>query len=176
MKNEKFKRAQRRTWPRFRAGFCLFYLLIFNFSLLIVSSVLRGEETKEAEFVVKNGYHFGTCAGYCNAELTIEGRKVIFKKFSQPPDSRYPLVESTRYLKPFEYNILKNLLEAAEFDAAQEKYGCPDCYDQGIEWLEVTTPRVEQRIEMDFNSTPLPVESLLNFLRRLRAELDGSNR
>ncbi len=126
--------------------------------------------------MVKNGYHFGTCAGYCNAELTVEGRKVVFKKFSQPPDSRYPPVELTRYLKPFEYNILRNLLEAAEFDAVEDKYGCPDCYDQGSEWLEVTTPSVEQKIEMDYNFTPLPVESLLIFLRRLRADLDGNNR
>jgi hypothetical protein len=35
---------------------------------------------------------------------------------------------------------------------------------------------VERRIEMDFNATPVPVESLLNFLRRMRAELDGNNR
>lgn len=124
--------------------------------------------------MVKNGYHFGTCAGYCDVELIVEGRKVILKKSSQPPDSRYPPVEITRYLTSSEYNILRNLLEASEFDSAQDKYGCPDCYDQGAEWLEVTTPHLERRIEMDYNATPVPVESLLNFLRRLRARLVGS--
>ncbi|MDD5138553.1 MAG: hypothetical protein PHG72_06995 [Candidatus Omnitrophica bacterium] len=176
MNNEKLKRTQRKAGHRFPAGLCFFCLLVVHFSLLIVSFHVQGEETKEPEFVVKNGYHFGTCAGYCNAELVVEDRKVTFKKSSQPPDSRYPPVEVTRYLKPFEYNILKNLLEAAEFASAQDKYGCPDCYGQGTEWLEVTTPQVERRIEMDFNATPVPVESLLNFLRRMRAELDGNNR
>jgi len=173
MNNELLGNACRKTGRRVRAGLCLF---ILHCSFFVFSSPLQGKEGEGPEFVVKNGYHFGTCAGYCNAELVVEDRKVTFKKSSQPPDSRYPPVEVTRYLKPFEYNILKNLLEAAEFASAQDKYGCPDCYGQGTEWLEVTTPQVERRIEMDFNATPVPVESLLNFLRRMRAELDGNNR
>ena len=41
------------------------------------------------------------------------------------------------------------------------------------EGMEIVTPQLERRIEMDYNATPVPVESLLNFLRRLRARLVG---
>jgi len=171
-----FIRTQRKAGYRFRAGLCFFYLFIFNFSLLIVSFPMQGEGTKEPEFIVKNGYHFGVCVGYSDAELVIEGRKAAFKKPSQPPDSRYPPVEVTRYLSSSEYNILKNLIEATEFVSAQDKYGCPDCYDQGAEWLEVTTPRLEKRIEMEYNALPPSIESLLIFMRKVRARLDESRR
>ncbi|MFB3918922.1 MAG: hypothetical protein ACE14U_02515 [Candidatus Velamenicoccus archaeovorus] len=174
-------RTQRKAGYHFRAGLCFFYLFIFNFSLLIVSfsaqgNPLREKETKEPEFIVKNGYHFGVCVGYSDAELVIEGRKAAFKKSSQPPDSRYPPVEVTRYLSPSEYNILKNLIEATEFVSAQDRYGCPDCYDQGAEWLEVTTPRLEKRIEMEYNALPPSIESLLIFMRKVRARLDENRR
>jgi len=154
----------------------VFCSVIFNCLFLIVPSFLQGKETAGPEFIVKNGYHFGVCVGYSDAELVIEGRKATFKKSSQPPDSRYPPVEVTRYLSSSEYNILKNLIEATEFVSAQDRYGCPDCYDQGAEWLEVTTPRLEKRIEMEYNALPPSIESLLIFMRKVRARLDENRR
>ncbi|MDD5019639.1 MAG: hypothetical protein PHH75_04800 [Candidatus Omnitrophica bacterium] len=147
------------------------FLCLFSFS------VVFADKEAPPEFVVKSGYSFGRCMmGYCDVELVIEGRKIVFSKSSRLSDFRYPPVQITRYLSAAEYRMLKNILEATEFSSAEERYGCPDCYGQGKEWLEVTTSRRERQIEMDYNATPVPVESLLIFLRKLRDQIDEGNR
>lgn len=155
-----------------------FYLILFLIFGSWFFSLPTGfaKEKAEPEFVVKNGYRLGEGTGYCDVELIIEGRKITLRKSGQSADLRYPPVEITRYLQPSEYNILRNLLEVMEFSAVQDKYGCLDCHGRSTEWLEVVTPQVERRIEMEGNAAPVSLQSLRNFLRKLRARVDKDSR
>jgi len=148
------------------------FFLIFSCAALAWPPAVQAKE-KKPEFTVRLSYNFSECRGYCEGEMTVEGREVTLKRSSRFTEQFYPPVVRRRWLSASEYKILKNILEATEFVRAEERYGCPDCYKQGAERLEVATPELDLKVEMDYNAVPAPLESLLNFLRKLWARVDN---
>lgn len=134
-----------------------------------------GQEPKAAgngSFVIKNGISFRECVGYCYTEITIDDSKVSYVSSGRPQDSRHPPISKERRLTKEEQRSLREMLDPYVLSTLKDTYGCPDCYDQGAEWLEVQTSDFHKKIEFDYRFVLMPVEELLTFLRNIRESFE----
>ena len=49
--------------------------------------------------------------------------------------------------------------------ALPERIGCPDCADQGAEWIEIFTEGKSHRVTFEYQQNPPGLEALLRQLR-----------
>lgn len=142
----------------------LWGVLFLSPALFFLNPVFAGSA---GDIRIKYSYNFKECRGYCEGEIIIENRQAVFKKASRFTQRYFPTIRKKRLLTNEEYATLKNILEATEFGIVKERYGCPDCYGQGSERLEIEAPHVSVNVDMDYSSSPDPLNSLVAFIRSL---------
>lgn len=148
---------------RFILGFAALGLLL----LLCWSPPAYPVQCDPGELVIQNGTSFGECIGYCTQELRVDRDEVVHvqraHKSSGLPDKRRARpVTAEEWVKLVEVTDLDTLL------SLKSRYGCPDCYDQGAEWIEVQCGSTLKRVSLSYGASLPTIDGLLNRLRELR--------
>ena len=134
------------------------------------SPVLAKNGNVESTPIIRSGTFAGECVGYCNRELQITSKELVFEKkdgLKKRPTCRYRRsVEST------EWHDLLSQVDRAALEALPNTIGCPDCADGGGEWLEADFGDIKKRLTFDRGADVPQVRQLLTKVRALEARLD----
>ncbi len=118
--------------------------------------------------VLRNGVSFGECLGYCSRELEITASEMRFTQTGWNLEGSLPPVVRTRETAAEEWNALVSLIDMGNIKSLDTRYGCPDCMDQGAEWIEIIQGDYRKKVTFEYNR-PLPkVQKLLDKLREYR--------
>ncbi len=135
------------------------------------------DPSSERQIVVRTGTSFGECVGFCRTELIVDPNQAIFRIFVQDFRTGPPDIEVTRELPPDTWSRLLGTFSMAQFLDLDEVYGCPDCVDQGAEWIEIETETRVKRVTFDYGLELDEIRTLQRELRALRAwiqpEIEG---
>ncbi len=80
---------------------------------------------------------------------TITEDKITALWSSSTPKEEYPDLEGQGAITQKEWESLLALIDLDKFEALPEKIGCPDCYDQGGEWIEISKGQFQKRVDFD---------------------------
>ncbi len=98
------------------------------------------------------GWSFGMCAGYCGADLSVDGAALVQSGHARAPDEQL-----------YEHHGTLTAEGLARFDDAasalagvtlEDTYGCPDCADGGAAYVVIATGDGESRHTMEFGKPP----------------------
>lgn len=144
---------------------------IFFLSIFLVVSACIPEEGDDST-VVSSGTSFGECGGYCFSEVTIQGTSVNLTRSSWfPKDS--PDKTKSGTITEEKWNSLVNSINTDTLAALPETIGCPDCWDQGAEWIEVIRPDFEKKITFEYGDTLKTIHSFLEQARSIRKHFEA---
>ena len=116
--------------------------------VLILSALSCSKEGDSNKLVrISSGISYGFCAGYCEHELEINKDEMIFTLRATRQQGLEDLVCSN-HTPPEDWMDLERLVTPAFFDL-EEVIGCPDCFDQGREFVEIETTERLYRVELD---------------------------
>ena len=165
------------------------WLLLF---LTLLGSTAR-PVANEGVIDVAYGTSYGMCIGYCVKQIRITGGKVDFSAegwyFTKGPDvqatnsntgqsfavgssKQVPMkpVHTTLLLSSSEQQELRRLMRDARVDDLPDRIGCPDCRDQGAEWIEVVDKSFKnRRITFEKGAPPSQLKELVSWLSGLQA-------
>jgi len=122
--------------------------------------------TPAPDLVIRSGWSFGMCLDKCEGEAEIRQDGATLRVKSRKPQ---PLPESAVWsaVSPKEWEIL-----AASFDTLPDVIvGCPDCADEGREWIEVQHKGSRKRLEFSCNAVIGGVQRLQETVRSIRGRL-----
>lgn len=108
--------------------------------------------------LVGAGWSFGMCAGYCLADLVIEGDRVVLSGASHMTDALLIVNDGT--LTPEAMTRIEAALEALGDAPLEPTYGCPDCADGGAAYLTLTRDGSTERHQMEFGNPPAELAEL----------------
>jgi hypothetical protein len=117
---------------------------------------------------------FGMCVGYCTTELEItEGRAVLTRlaRGGRGAPQGLPPQTHSMSLSASEWQEIQRLAAEADFDAAPDVIGCPDCADGGAEGLTVQGAGGSESVTMEFRADVRELQPLLNRVRAIRDQL-----
>ena len=120
---------------------------------------------------IKSGASFGECMGYCWREMDINRTNVTYTKSGWITDE-YPPIMITDNITNSEWNGLVELINRETLEAMNEVYGCPDCVDQGAEWIEIVGSDFTKKITFEIGNTLEEIEDLLTEVRTIRERYD----
>lgn len=129
---------------------------------------IGAEQASGAVSLVGAGWSFGMCGGYCNADLAVEGERLVLTGRSRA--SEEPLYVNRGALTAValeRIGAVEERLSGVELDSV---YGCPDCADGGAAYLMLARQGLTSRHEMDFGRPP----ELLVELHGLAMEMIGA--
>jgi hypothetical protein len=102
--------------------------------------------------LVGAGWSFGMCGGYCSADLTVEGERLVLTGRSRISDQ--PLYVNQGALTAVARERIGTAVERLKGVALDRVYGCPDCADGGAAYLVIARQGLTRRHEMDFGGPP----------------------
>ena len=108
--------------------------------------------------LVGAGWSFGMCAGYCLADLAVEGDRVVLSGGSNMTDTLLFVNEGS--LTPEARSRIAAALQALGDAALEPGYGCPDCADGGAAYLTLLRDGATTRHQMEFGSPPAELAEL----------------
>ncbi len=116
---------------------------------------------------IKTWTFFGECAGYCEKDITITPEKIIFHKNWRGE------IEITEELPitTEQWNILLELLDFDKFKSLEEEIWCPDCVDQGGEWIEINDWETNKKVVFGFNDEISDIDEFLTELWKIRNDI-----
>lgn len=143
---------------------------IYSFVLvaLLVSAFTGCDKNKITnDMVVKYGTSFGMCAGYCQKEIQVSSKSVIFtkRKNGNNPDTK----TCTKTISEADLNNLKAIIGNLNISSFSEVIGCPDCADGGAEWIEVNTGNAKRKITFEYGNAPKELEALVAQLKTIQS-------
>jgi len=130
------------------------------------------DPTLSENTTIKSGASFGMCTGYCRREIEINAGSVSFTKSGWITDE-YPPIVTTSEITSQEWNSLFQLIDPGILTTMDDIYGCPDCVDQGSEWIEIIQPDFSKKITFEFGDSIEKIKDLLNRVREIRAEYEN---
>ena len=146
--------------------------IIYTFILIFICSIFLGcsntidtiPNNSDSTYI-KYGTFYGMCAGYCKKDIHISQAILIFKKTANYLDSRHP--DSTKsFIVPLsEYNELFNSIDFSKFQKLDSIIGCPDCHDQGGEWLEIKKNGSIKKVTLGSGDSIPEIQTFLNKIR-----------
>lgn len=131
--------------------------------------------------VVRGGFSFGMCFGYCFTEIEIDGTDVQLTRraWDDISDGEFPDQIVIGELTDVGRARLDDLEAGLAAEALQETYGCPDCADGGSGWVVVRDATGERRSTFEYATPPdalVDVDALLQewiaTLRECGTDLD----
>jgi len=140
-------------------------------SIALVAWACIPEEVNDST-VVLNGTSFNECGGYCLNEVKIQGNTVEFVRSSWLPKD-YPDKAIDETIPDEEWNSLVNSIDTDILATLPETIGCPDCWDQGAEWIEVVRPDLEKKITFEYGDTLQTIQTLLEQARTIRKRFEA---
>ncbi|CAF1558953.1 unnamed protein product [Rotaria magnacalcarata] len=138
--------------------------------LLIVSALtivtIQGQSITSFE----TGTGFSSCVGYCYKSVHINASMVITGKSSKTNHTDYPEIHEAYPFESSQFNHLVELVGSIEkWKTVNTPIGCPDCYNQGAEWIYIDTDgQPIHGVQFEANSTIVGYETLVENLRALR--------
>ncbi len=118
--------------------------------------------------MIRHGIFFGECAGYCVSKIEVSGSEVIYKARYSGPSRESPPPERTRRasITADAWNQLLSSVQESEFLKLNDRYGCPDCADQGGEWIEIRfADGKAKKVTFDYNRPP---KEVLDIVKKLQ--------
>lgn len=133
-------------------------------SILVLASCAGEDECALSGFsTISYGTSFGNCEGYCIKEIHIQENMVNFQKTAHNNKSTYPDFACDDIFPGFEG--LKSEISLNDFCKMAGTIGCPDCTDQGAEWVEISNGAHALRVTFEHNNAP---GEFINFIENLR--------
>ena len=151
------------------------YKRLYYLMLLVVLAGCEKDVDNAELLRVHGGIQFGFCVGYCKKEIRIQASNVAFIQ-GPTRDQTIPEKQCTINISGSEWQEIESLIEDAFFDL-EEEYGCPDCSDQGEEWIEVVTSDRSHKVTFD-PTLKVQIHPLVEIMRnwRKKAEEDKNCR
>jgi len=140
-------------------------LKTFLFATLILG-VVQGESIT----AIASGTGYRSCIGYCYNSVYINVTNIITTKFSQSNPNDYPDVEQIYSIEQSEFDqLVEDVGYIQLWKSVDSPIGCPDCNDQGLEWIDVyTDEQPKYGVQFEATSTIAGYESLVDGLRSIR--------
>jgi hypothetical protein len=151
-------------------------ILFICFLIATVFTSCRVQEEviqKEEILLIKHGYTFGRCVGYCNKETTFSQSQVRHVQYNRDTLNNPPKNSEKKFLAE-DFKALCTSVDLNAFLQLEERIGCPDCADQGAEYVEIVTSKQTKRVTFE-PGKPVPVlDSLLVKLRAGTMQMERS--
>ncbi len=119
---------------------------------------------------IRSGTYYGECTGYCYSELTIDSISATLVRTSTDP-LKFPSIHSRLELDANEWRGLVAAADIRNFPSSDSTLGCPDCRDQGGEWVELESSSGRRRMTFDYGLYIPQVHELLARVRTIRERL-----
>jgi len=104
------------------------------------------------------GWSFGMCLGYCNADLTVEGDRLVLTVRDRGIEE--PLFVNSGSLTAAGRSRLVEASASISGEELEEVYGCPDCADGGAAYLVLEREGIVSRHDMEFSRPPAVLADL----------------
>lgn len=128
---------------------------------------------KEEILLIKHGYTFGRCVGYCNKETTYSQAQVRHVQYNRDTLNNPPKISEKKILAE-DFKALCTSVDLNAFLQLEERIGCPDCADQGAEYVEIVTSKQTKRVTFEPGKTVPVLDSLLVKLRAGTMQMERS--
>lgn len=117
---------------------------------------------------INSGIRYGFCVGYCAHEVAITSETMTYTKSGTRVDT---LPSQSCGIPTFQsdWEALVDLVDPA-FHRLDSIVGCPDCVDQGAEFIEVITSTGSHMVTFDPRLEEV-IHPLVAPLRELRAKV-----
>jgi hypothetical protein len=113
---------------------------------------IGGEASSMESGLASAGWSFGMCAGYCGADLSVDGAALVQSGHARAPDEQ--LYEHHGTLTAEGLARLDDAVAALADVTLEDTYGCPDCADGGAAYVVIATGDGESRHAMEFGNPP----------------------
>jgi hypothetical protein len=120
--------------------------------------------------LVRAGWSFGMCGGYCTADLAIRASELVLTGGSHM--AAEPLYRNHGALTPLGRKRIDAALESLSAVALEPVYGCPDCADGGAAYLTLMQDGTISRHEMVFGDPPNVLAELHGLAMEMIASLE----
>ena len=148
--------------------FFRFLIIFISIQLLVSCEADDDMLTYDSEIVsISYGTSFGMCLGYCDRSLEIMGTDIWFNATGQTVTGDLPDIDLQGTISIEEWEELVESIEMLVFRNMEEVIGCPDCADDGAEWIEITTDQLSHKVVFEFNNAPEQFENYIDDLREL---------
>lgn len=153
-----------------------FFAIGILFSFILLSCRTQDELLVQEEIVtIKHGYTFGRCLGNCNKETTYTAGTMRYLQYSRDTLKNKPEMIEKKFATADFYALCKNI-DLQAFLQLEERLGCPDCADQGAEYVEIITTNQKKRVTFEPGTIPAPLQTLLPKLRSNLTKLAASKK
>lgn len=145
-----------------------FFVLSSIFVLIIVNCKKENSDTntKNPEYI-EYGTSFGECIGYCKSSLKVTKEKIICKKSSW---GTLEDVTTSKDNNNEDWTKLLNKINLNTFFSLDSIYGCPDCADDGAEWIEIKRENKTHKVIFEFGEEPEALKAILQSLSPMKCE------
>jgi hypothetical protein len=117
------------------------------------------------------GTYFGECLGYCNEEIFISKNGIYYTISASIERNDTPPIAVDIPIENEEWIQIARLVDLQSFNDLPIRIGCPDCADQGGEFITISDGITQKRVDFEFDSSVPELESLLSKLREIRIRL-----
>jgi len=157
-------------------------LLLKVLGLFIIAVVyVSCDELKEEDLVfnseittIEYGKSFGECIGYCNYSIALTENSLNYKIASWDNNGQYPEISRTVEIDSAIWFELKEEIDFLLFRNLDEVIGCPDCADQGAEWVMIETSNISHQVTFEYENEPEEIEDLVESLRDLMEKYNST--
>ncbi len=117
----------------------------------------------EVDYIL-HGTSFGHCRGYCIKEEKYYSDAEELSQVGNDSKS-FPLKTLRNKSSQQALDQLVILMDWEIWNALEVRIGCPDCADQGAEYLEISRKGIVKRVTFDANGKLGGLEEILDVLR-----------
>ncbi len=139
-----------------------------------ISSQNKKIDTLDKDSIlIKYGYSFGECIGYCYTEYNFHNYRIEKIQLGPASDNyskNYPTKKKFLIIERKKYLELISLLNYDVFLKLDERIGCPDCKDGGAEWIEIQIGNRKKKVLFEFGSDIKQISQFLSKIRLLVME------
>ena len=118
---------------------------------------------------IKYGTSFGYCIGYCWKQIVITNDELEFEKKNREDEP----VNCDRNFSCAEWLPITNEIDLGDFLAMDETIGCPDCADDGAEWIEIQSGFSTHKVTFEYMAPPTQISAYVSSLRELMRTFDN---
>jgi hypothetical protein len=143
--------------------------ILIGYCLLLLNFSCDDQDLEPFTLIeIESGKRFGFCMGYCSTVVTQNASQTVYHKTSTQ-GSNLPEIICTTATEGESWHRLVNAVDASFF-ALDSVIGCPDCVDQGSEFIQVVTSERSHIIRFDPGMGE-QIHPLVTHLRDIRAEV-----
>ena len=145
-------------------------LTIVVFCFCLSAGCDKSDLQTERLLSIRTGIFYGFCQGLCDYEFILKEETITYTQKANVGSMEERKCELP--LEATEWEKLENLVDDRFFDL-DSVYGCPDCADQGSEYIFVTTSMRTYGIHIEPN-IEIAIHPMVEELRNIRFEVAES--